>query len=123
MQDEPAYARKAFELGAQGYVVKDAADDELVGAIDAVLSDRIYVHPTLAARLVLGEPQDDLTDREREVLAIMAEGRSNQAICQRLYLSPKTVESYVRAVFTKLGLEMGADDNRRVLAVLAFLRS
>ena len=52
----------------------------------------------------------------------MAEGRSNQAICQRLYLSPKTVESYVRSVFTKLGLEMGADDNRRVLAVLAFLR-
>jgi DNA-binding NarL/FixJ family response regulator len=67
-------------------------------------------------------PLDDLTEREREVLAIMAEGRSNQAICQRLYLSPKTVESYVRAVFTKLGLEMGADDNRRVLAVLAFLR-
>jgi two-component system response regulator NreC len=68
MQDEPAYARKAFELGAQGYVVKDAADDELVGAMDAVLADRIYVHPSLAASLVLGEPQDDPTDREREVL-------------------------------------------------------
>ena len=61
MQDEPAYARKAFELGAQGYVVKDAADDELAGAIDAVLADRIYVHPALAARLVMNEPADDLT--------------------------------------------------------------
>jgi DNA-binding NarL/FixJ family response regulator len=67
-------------------------------------------------------PLDDLTDREREVLTVMAEGRSNQAICQRLYLSPKTVEAYVRSVFTKLGLQVGADDNRRVLAVLAFLR-
>jgi DNA-binding NarL/FixJ family response regulator len=56
------------------------------------------------------------------VLAVMAEGRSNQAICQRLYLSPKTVEAYVRSVFTKLGPAPGADDNRRVLAVLAFLR-
>ena len=54
MQDEPAYARKAFELGAQGYVVKDAADEELADAIDAVLADRIYVHPALAARLVHG---------------------------------------------------------------------
>ena len=62
MQDEPAYARKAFELGAQGYVVKDAADEELADAIDAVLADRIYVHPTLAARLVMREPEDDLTD-------------------------------------------------------------
>jgi DNA-binding NarL/FixJ family response regulator len=57
------------------------------------------------------------------VLAVMAEGRSNQAICQRLYLSPKTVEAYVRGVFTKLGLHAGPDDNRRVLAVLAFLRA
>jgi DNA-binding NarL/FixJ family response regulator len=56
------------------------------------------------------------------VLAVMAEGRSNQAICERLFLSPKTVEAYVRGVFTKLGLHQGADDNRRVLAVLAFLR-
>ena len=62
------------------------------------------------------------TEREREVLSVMAEGRSNQAICQRLYLSPKTVEAYVRSVFTKLGLTAGPDDNRRVLAVLAFLR-
>ena len=54
--------------------------------------------------------------------ALMAEGRSNQAICQRLYLSPKTVEAYVRSMFAKLGLQAGADDNRRVLAVLAYLR-
>ena len=56
------------------------------------------------------------------MLSVMAEGRSNQAICQRLYLSPKTVEGYVRGVFTKLGLQQGVDDNRRVLAVLTFLR-
>jgi DNA-binding NarL/FixJ family response regulator len=53
----------------------------------------------------------------------MAEGRSNQAICQRLFLSPKTVEAYIRSLFTKLGLDAAPDDNRRVLAVLAFLRS
>ena len=68
-------------------------------------------------------PLDDLTEREREVLSVMAEGRSNLAICQRLFLSPKTVEAYVRSVFTKLGLTASPDDNRRVLAVLAFLRS
>ena len=68
MQDEPAYARKAFELGAQGYVIKDAADDELASAIDIVLDDRIYVHPAMAARLVMREPEDDLTDRERQIL-------------------------------------------------------
>jgi DNA-binding NarL/FixJ family response regulator len=56
------------------------------------------------------------------VLAVMAEGRSNQAICQQLFLSPRTVEAYVRGIFGKLGLHQGADDNRRVLAALAFLR-
>jgi DNA-binding NarL/FixJ family response regulator len=57
------------------------------------------------------------------VLSLMAQGRSNPSICERLFLSPKTVEAYVRSVFTKLGLQPGPDDNRRVLAVLAFLRS
>ena len=80
MQDEPAYARKAFELGAQGYVVKDAADEELAGAIDAVLADRIYVHPALAARLVMHEPEDDLTERERQILRLIALGYTNQEI-------------------------------------------
>ena len=68
-------------------------------------------------------PLDTLTDREREVLALMAEGRSNQAISDRLYLNPKTVEGHVRSIFTKLDLLPAPDDHRRVLAVLAFLRS
>jgi DNA-binding NarL/FixJ family response regulator len=77
----------------------------------------------LVGRRRTRSPLDDLTEREREVLSVMAEGRSNQAICQRLFLSPKTVEAYVRSMFTKLGLAAAPDDNRRVLAVLAFLRS
>jgi two-component system response regulator NreC len=109
MQDEPAYARKAFELGAQGYVVKDAADDELVGAIDAVLSDRIYVHPTLAARLVLGEPQDDLTDREREVLRLIALGYTNLEVAGQLFLSVRTIEAHRRHILDKLRLSTRAD--------------
>ena len=68
MQDEPVYARRALEQGAQGYVLKDAADEELADALRAVLADRLYVQPAMAARLVLGEPEDDLTQRERDVL-------------------------------------------------------
>jgi DNA-binding NarL/FixJ family response regulator len=64
---------------------------------------------------------DDLTDREREVLSLIAEGRSNKAIAKRLYLSPRAIERYVQAVFQKLRLPESEDDNRRVLAVLALL--
>jgi two-component system response regulator NreC len=104
MQDEPAYARKAFELGAQGYVVKDAADEELAGAIDAVLDDRIYVHPALAARLVMREPEDDLTERERGVLRLIALGYTNQEIAGQLYLSVRTIEAHRRHILDKLRL-------------------
>jgi DNA-binding NarL/FixJ family response regulator len=76
----------------------------------------------LVSRRRVRDPVESLSERERDVLSLMAEGRSNQAICERLFLSPKTVEAYVRSVFTKLDLQQGADDNRRVLAVLAFLR-
>jgi DNA-binding CsgD family transcriptional regulator len=65
---------------------------------------------------------DELTEREREVLALMAEGRSNRSIYERLFLSPKTVEAHVKHIFMKLGIVGSADDHRRVLAVLAFLR-
>ena len=109
MQDEPAYARKAFELGAQGYVVKDAADEELASAIDTVLADRIYVHPTLAARLVLREPEDDLTDREREILRLIALGYTNQEIAGQLYLSVRTIEAHRRHILDKLRLSTRAD--------------
>jgi two-component system, NarL family, response regulator NreC len=109
MQDEPAYARKAFELGAQGYVVKDAADEELATAIDTVLADRVYVHPSLAARLVMREPDDDLTDREREILRLIALGYTNQEIAKQLYLSVRTIEAHRRHVLDKLRLSTRAD--------------
>jgi len=67
------------------------------------------------------DPLAELTDREREILALMAEGRSNQGIGHKLFLSPKTVETHVHRIFGKLGLEVGQDDNRRVLAVIAYL--
>jgi two-component system response regulator NreC len=109
MQDEPAYARKAFELGAQGYVVKDAADEELAAAIDAVLADRIYVHPALAARLVMGEPEDDLTERERQILRLIALGYTNQEIAGQLYLSVRTIEAHRRHILDKLRLSSRAE--------------
>ena len=128
---EPQYALQLIESGPRGagYLLKErVADlDELSDAVRRVAAGGLVVDPSVVAALVgrrrTRNPLDDLTEREREVLEIMAEGRSNQAICERLYLSPKTVESYVRSMFTKLGLPMGPDDNRRVLAVLAFLRS
>jgi DNA-binding NarL/FixJ family response regulator len=127
---EPHYALQLIESGAQGagYLLKErVADlDELVDAIRRVAAGGLVIDPSVVAQLVgrkrTSNPLDDLSERERDVLKVMAEGRSNQAISQRLYLSPKTVEAYVRAVFTKLGLHQGADDNRRVLAVLTYLR-
>jgi DNA-binding CsgD family transcriptional regulator len=75
----------------------------------------------LLARPRRVDPLEGLTQREREILALMAEGRSNQGICQALWLSPKTVETHIRGAFTKLGIREAPEDNRRVLAVLAFL--
>jgi DNA-binding NarL/FixJ family response regulator len=128
---EPHYALALLETGAHGagYLLKERVADiaQLTDAVRRVAQGGLVIDPSVVAELVgrrrPRNPLDDLTDREREVLSVMAEGRSNQAICERLYLSPKTVEAYVRGVFTKLGLHQGADDNRRVLAVLAFLRS
>lgn len=127
---EPHYALALIESGASGagYLLKErVADlDELADAVRRVGGGGLVVDPSVVAALVgrarAHSPLDDLSERERDVLAVMAEGRSNQAICNRLYLSPKTVEAYVRSVFTKLGLHQGPDDNRRVLAVLTFLR-
>jgi DNA-binding NarL/FixJ family response regulator len=127
---ETAYALQLVESGATGagYLLKERVTDldELTDAVRRVAAGGLVVDPSVVAALVgrrrVRSPLDTLSERERDVLAVMAEGRSNQAISERLYLSPKTVEAYVRAVFTKLGLYQTADDNRRVLAVLTFLR-
>lgn len=112
-----------------GYLLKDRVTDvaQLGEAIRRVAAGESVLDPEVAGRLVRPrkerDPLDDLTPREREVLALMAEGRSNQAISERLFLSGKAVEGHVRNIFAKLNLELAADDHRRVLAVLAFLRS
>jgi two-component system response regulator NreC len=109
MQDDPVYARRALEQGAQGYVLKDAADEELADALRAVLDDKLYVQPAMAARLVLGEPEDDLTQRERDVLRLIALGHTNQEIAAHLFLSVRTIEAHRRHILTKLRLATRAD--------------
>jgi DNA-binding NarL/FixJ family response regulator len=111
-----------------GYLLKDrVADvDELTDALKRVTAGESVIDSQVVARL-LGRRRppsalDDLTERERQVLALMAEGRSNEAIMQHLFVSSKTVETHVRNIFTKLRLEPSLTDHRRVLAVLAYLQ-
>ncbi len=126
---EAHVALQLIEDGVRGagYLLEERVTDlgELTDAVRRVAAGGLVIDPSVVARIVarkrVHNRLDDLSDRERDVLAVMAEGRSNQAISERLYLSPKTVEAYVRGVFTKPGLHPGADDNRRVLAVPAFL--
>ena len=103
------------------------AIDDFLEAVRRVGRGGTAIDPDVIAQL-LGRPREDdplseLTPREREVLGLMAEGLSNRGICGRLFLSPKTVEAHVKNIFMKLGLMPAPDDHRRVLAVLAFLRS
>lgn len=115
--------------GGAGYLLKERVSDVavLVDALRRVHEGECVVDPTIISRLMSQRresgPMTELTAREREVLALMAEGYSNPAICRRLFLSPKTVESHVRQIFLKLDLRESAEQHRRVSAVLAFLRS
>ena len=110
-----------------GYLLKDRVldVDDFVDALKRVARGGTAMDPTVVAQLLGRTRPDDrlaaLTERERSVLELMAEGRSNAGIGRKLYLSPKTVETHVHAIFGKLGLAQAPDDHRRVLAVLAFL--
>lgn len=115
--------------GGVGYLLKDRVSDLAAFAADVrrVGTGECVIDPELVSRLFAKQRADDplrlLTERERHVLALMAQGLSNRGLCQELCLSPKTVEAHVRSIFTKLDLPPDADDHRRVLAVIAFLRS
>jgi two-component system response regulator NreC len=107
MQSEPAFARQALQSGALGYVLKEAADDELVQAVRLAAAGRTYLNPELGARLAIEPPAptgppDDLTDREVEVLRLIALGHTNNEIGQQLYLSVRTVESHRAHIQQKL---------------------
>jgi two-component system response regulator NreC len=110
MQDDPQYVREAFEAGASGYVLKEAADTEVVGAVRAVAAGERYVHPALGARLVAAEAEerkraesDPLSEREREVLALLALGHTNQEIAALLYISVRTAETHRAHIMQKPG--------------------
>jgi serine/threonine-protein kinase len=128
---EPTYALRL--LGEHptktGYLLKERVFDVavLVDALRRIGEGETVVDPTIVARLVarrrLDNPLDQLTKREREVLELVAEGRSNRAIAQALFVTESTVEAHVKQIFSKLALDSGPGSHRRVLAVLAFLRS
>ena len=119
----------ADRRGAVGYLLKDrvAAIAEFLDALDRVAAGGTVLDPEVVAQLLVRrkahDPLQTLTAREREVLTLMAEGRSNTAIARHLVVSEGAVEKHVRNIFTKLDLPVDEDMNRRVLAVLAFLRS
>ena len=128
---EQLYAREmlADQLGGVGYLLKDRVfnDDQFVDAIRTVAAGGTVMDPEVVSKL-LGRrsfegPITRLSGREREVLALMAEGRSNAAIAQRLFVTEKAVSKHTTSIFTKLDLAPSEDDNRRVLAVLAFLNA
>jgi two-component system response regulator NreC len=99
MQNDPAFARRALQDGAKGYVLKESADAELVGAVRAAAEGRTYLNPELGARLAAAPPEpagppDDLTEREVEILKLIALGHTNAEIGKQLYLSVRTIESH-----------------------------
>ncbi|MET0609078.1 MAG: response regulator transcription factor [Gaiellaceae bacterium] len=116
MQDDPRYVREAFDAGASGYVLKEAADSEVVSAVREVAGGGRYVDPELGARLVAAESaerkraeEDPLSDREGEVLRLLALGHTNQEIAKQLYISVRTAETHRAHIMQKLRLSSRAE--------------
>jgi DNA-binding NarL/FixJ family response regulator len=123
MQDDPSYVREAFAAGASGYVLKEAADVEVVQAVREVAAGGRYVHPALGARMATAAAQeareaeeDPLSEREREVLRLLALGHTNQEIAKMLFISVRTAETHRAHVLRKLGVGSRADLVRYALA-------
>jgi two-component system response regulator NreC len=111
MEDSPHHVRRAFANGANGYVLKDAAEDELVSAVREVAAAGRYLHPALGARMIQAQAEeceraatDPLSHREREVLQLLAQGHTNQEIGVQLYISVRTAETHRAHIMRKLGL-------------------
>jgi len=127
----PSYAIQLLEQHPErcGYLLKERVSDValLVDALHRIADGECVLDPTIVTRLLARsrkqEPLSRLTGREREVLALMAEGRSNAAIADRLFVTPRTVEAHIRQILGKLDLRESPDDHRRVLAVLTYLRT
>jgi DNA-binding NarL/FixJ family response regulator len=128
---EAAYALRLLAGGSEriGYLLKERVldVDDLLAALERVAAGETVVDPALVSQLLerrrVDSPLDQLTPREREVLSLMAEGLTDRGIAERLYLTPNTVETHIRHIIGKLGLPATHADNRRVRAVLAYLRS
>ena len=123
MQDGPRYVRAAFEAGASGYVLKEAADTEVVAAIRAVSAGERYVHPALGAKLIAADAeerrraeQDTLSEREREVLRLLALGHANKDIAKQLFISVRTTETHRAHIMQKLSLSSRAELVRYALS-------
>jgi two-component system, NarL family, response regulator NreC len=123
MQDDPRYVREAFAAGASGYVLKEAADVEVVAAVREVARGGRYVHPELGARLIAADAdaarkaeEDPLSDREREVLRLLALGHTNQEIAKQLFISVRTAETHRAHIMQKLHLSSRAELVRYAIA-------
>jgi DNA-binding NarL/FixJ family response regulator len=132
VNDSDDAVREAINAGANGYLLKADAGRTLADAVHAILSDGEFVSEGVRAAADLGSPEgqasrrgtsERLTPREREVLQLMAEGRSNRGIAQRLWISEGAVEKHVHSILGKFRLPVTEDDHRRVLAVVTFLNS
>ena len=116
MQDDPNYVRQAFAAGAAGYILKEAADTDVVAAVREVANGGRYVHPALGARMVAAEAEerkqaeeDPLSDRERDVLRLLALGHTNQEISDKLYVSVRTAETHRAHIMPKLRISTRAE--------------